>query len=389
MKFKAQDKQNQLIENITANHLVVGVDIAQETHVARAVNFRGIALGNPLEFSNDEVGFRSLDRWIRDLLASYKLSQIIVGMEPTGHYWLALAHWLKDTEIEAVLVNPHLVKKNKENRDNTRSKSDKKDALVIVKRLVSAVNQIHRWVDIVFPELRQVFKILTCKGALETLRLFPLPADLSKLEPNDVIAGWKKSMKRHSGVRRAKLLIDLAKKSVGSTQATYAYKLHLEHLLEEYDLANTQLQRIEAEAKAVLERIPYASKILAITGISAIALAGVLGESGDLSGYIHGNTLLRHAGLNLTEASSGKWKGQMTLSKRGRPRLRHFLYLITMCMVMTNKEFKALHQHNVQVKKLKKMKSIMKLCGKLARLLVGLARSEEAYNPVKVFALAA
>lgn len=56
MKFKAQDKQNQLIENITANHLVVGVDIAQETHVARAVNFRGIALGNPLEFSNDVVG---------------------------------------------------------------------------------------------------------------------------------------------------------------------------------------------------------------------------------------------------------------------------------------------------------------------------------------------
>lgn len=83
MKFKAQDKQNQLIENITVNHLVIGVDIAQETHVARAVNFRGIALGNPLEFSNDEIGFRSLERWIRDLLVSYKLTKVLVGMEPT------------------------------------------------------------------------------------------------------------------------------------------------------------------------------------------------------------------------------------------------------------------------------------------------------------------
>ncbi len=46
-------------------------------------------------------------------------------------------------------------------------------------------------------------------------------------------------------------------------------------------------------------------------------------------------------------------------------------------------------KHNVQVKKLKKMKSIMKLYGKPARLLVGLARNEEAYNPKKVFALAA
>lgn len=418
MKFKAQDKQNQLIENITVHHLVVGVDIAQEVHVARAVNFRGIALGNPLEFRNDEEGFKSLHRWIRDLLASYKLTTTIVGMEPTGHYWLGLAHYLKDMEVEAVLVNPHLVKKNKENRDNTRSKSDKKDALVIadmvkngyyspvrfhsteyeelrvlmanretvVKRLVSAKNQIHRWVDIVFPELRQVYKVLTCKGALTTLRMFPLPADLCKLETDDIIAGWRTSMQRHSGRRRAQLLINLAKRTVGSKQASYAYKLHLEHLLEEYDLANAQLQRIEAEAKAVLERIPYAGKILAISGVSSIALAGVLGEAGDLSSYAHGNALLRHAGLNLTEASSGKWKGQLTLSKRGRPRLRHFLYLITMSMVMNNSEFSALHQHNVQVKKLKKMKSIMKLCGKLARLLVGLARTDEGYKPSKVLA---
>ncbi len=45
MKFKAQDKQNQLIEKITAQHLVVGIDIARQVHVARAVNFRGIVIG--------------------------------------------------------------------------------------------------------------------------------------------------------------------------------------------------------------------------------------------------------------------------------------------------------------------------------------------------------
>jgi transposase len=113
MKFKSQEKQNQLIENITFNHLVVGVDIVQETHVDRAVNFRGVALGNPLEFSNDEEGFKSLDRWISDLLASYKLSQIIVGMEPTGHYWLNLAGLLKNKAIEAFvsrIILPFLTK---------------------------------------------------------------------------------------------------------------------------------------------------------------------------------------------------------------------------------------------------------------------------------------
>jgi transposase len=54
MKFKMQNKQNQLIERISVKHLVVGVDIAQQFHVARAVNFRGIAVGDPITFKNTE-----------------------------------------------------------------------------------------------------------------------------------------------------------------------------------------------------------------------------------------------------------------------------------------------------------------------------------------------
>ncbi|CAH0251724.1 hypothetical protein SRABI96_03195 [Peribacillus sp. Bi96] len=38
MNFKMQNKQNQLIERITNRHLVVGIDIAQQFHVARAVH---------------------------------------------------------------------------------------------------------------------------------------------------------------------------------------------------------------------------------------------------------------------------------------------------------------------------------------------------------------
>ncbi|MBY3621330.1 IS110 family transposase [Paenibacillus sp. VTT E-133280] len=415
MKFKSQDRQNQLIEKITAQHLVVGIDIAQQTHVARAVNFRGIVVGNPLSFSNDEEGFQFLLRWIQTLQSTHALTEAIVGMEPTGHYWFSLSNWLSDRQFEVVLVNPHLVRKNKENRDNTPSKSDKKDALVIadmvkngyylfirntpeafeelrvflsnrdsvVTRLVSAKNQIHRWVDVVFPELRQVFKNIMCTGSLATLRLFPTPEELYKLQPQDVLQGWKSVMKRHSGEPKAKALISFASRSVGTKQALHAYKLHLKQLLDEYDLACLQLKTVETEIVAVLKRIPFAESMLAVKGISVISLAGILGEAGDLSGFVHGNALLRHAGLNLAEASSGKWTGQMKISKRGRSRLRRFIFMMTMSLVASNSEFKAMHTYNVQVKKMKKMRSIMKLCGKLARILVGMARSGEAYNPPK------
>jgi len=248
MKFKMQDKQNQLIERISDKHLVVGVDIAQQTHVARAVNFRGIVVGDPLSFENDDDGFARLLEWIQHLKTTKGLDTEIVGMEPTGHYWLNLSQWLYDRNIDVVSVNPHLVKKNKENRDNTQSKSDKKDALVIadmvkngyysfirptteafeklrvlmanrdsiVKRHVSTANQIHRWVDIIFPELRQVFKNVTCKGAIATLRLFPTPKELRSMEAMDIVTEWRKMMKRQPGIKKAEALVKLAKNSVGN-----------------------------------------------------------------------------------------------------------------------------------------------------------------------------
>ena len=416
MKFKMQDKQNQLIERISDRHLVVGVDIAQQFHVARAVNYRGIVLGDPLTFENNEEGFNRFLEWINKIKGKNRLDTTIVGMEPTGHYWINLSKWLSNEKIDVVTVNPHLVKRNKENRDNTQSKSDKKDALVIadmvkngyyafvrstpesfeklrvlmsnrdviVKRLVSSINQLNRWVDVVFPELRQVFKDVKGKGAIATLRLFPTPIELRSMQPQDIVGKWKSVMKRQPGLKKAYLLIDLAKRSIGTHQALDAYKLHLEQLLEEYDLATTQLERVEQEVTNVLQQIPFAKKLLAIKGISEISLAGILGEAGDLSGFAHGNSLLRHAGLHLSEASSGKWKGQIVISKRGRSRLRRFLYLATMSLVMNNPEFKELHANNVKVKKIKKMKSIMKLCGKLARLFVGIAKRNESYSPEKL-----
>lgn len=85
-------------------------------------------------------------------------------------------------------------------------------------------------------------------------------------------------------MKRAKLLISLAKSSVGTTQAL------------------RQLEQIEHGLHTILEPIPYAKTLLEIQGIHVTNLAGILGEAGDLSGYSHGNALLRHTGLNLAEA---------------------------------------------------------------------------------------
>ncbi len=67
MKFKMQDKQNQLIERISDQHLVVGVDIAQQLHVARAVNFGALWSEILLLLKITKNGFTRLLEWIKEL----------------------------------------------------------------------------------------------------------------------------------------------------------------------------------------------------------------------------------------------------------------------------------------------------------------------------------
>jgi transposase len=85
--------KNQRIERISTSHLVVGIDIAKETHVAQATNFRGIVLTKRhLTFPNTREGFEKLDRWMDGLQQKHRLKGLIIGMEPTGHYGFNLAN---------------------------------------------------------------------------------------------------------------------------------------------------------------------------------------------------------------------------------------------------------------------------------------------------------
>src|SRR5690606_25362405 len=116
---------------ITDQTLVVGADVAKETHVARAVDFRGIELGKDLVFENSGEGFKQLVSWMKDLQRQHAKRDVIFGIEPTGHYWFPLAEFLQDQGIKIVVVNPHHVNKTKELEDNSQTKNDYKDAKVI------------------------------------------------------------------------------------------------------------------------------------------------------------------------------------------------------------------------------------------------------------------
>src|SRR5690554_1637267 len=94
--------QNKRIMQVKETTLVVGVDIAKHTHVARAQNYRGIQYGIPISFANTDGGFKQFIDWLNAMKEQYNKTNVMVGMEPTGHYWLALEQYLRRSEERRV-----------------------------------------------------------------------------------------------------------------------------------------------------------------------------------------------------------------------------------------------------------------------------------------------
>jgi transposase len=414
MKYKLKEKQNQRILAISSTTLVVGADIAKQNHVARAVDERGIELGKECVFRNDRQGLKSLVEWMKELGQAHAKTDIVLGIEPTGHYWFNLAEYLQNEGIRIVVVNPHHVHKSKELEDNSPTKNDYKDAKVIAElvrngkytepklpqglwadlrilmnlrekvmvNLGQVQRRIHNWLDRFFPEYLQVFKDWEGKASLITLREFPTPEEIVSLGASEILRRWKREVKRAVGLKRAAKLVAAAASTIGVQEGLQAAKVELSTLLAQYDLFKRQVQGIMEQVEHILAQIPGTEEMLSVPGVGKVSLAGFLAEVGDVKDYAHGQQILRLAGLNLKESSSGKKKGQTTISKRGRSRLRALLFRTVLVMVAKNPEFKALHQYYTTRSQnpLKKKQSLIALCGKLIRILHTLGTKRIRYN---------
>lgn len=412
--------QNEKIRQITESTMVVGVDISSETHWARAFDWRGIEIAKMFHFENDAEGFLLLASWIQETTAREAKDRVILGAEPTGHYWFTLAAYLKDSGIKLVLVNPHHVKKSKELDDNHPSKNDRKDPKIIAKlvlegrycephipegvyanlrvmmnirervmrELVMSKNQIQRWLKIYFPEHRKVFGKFDAISSMAVLREAPLPADLVALGSDGINAIWRSMKLRAVGKKRALRLYNAAKASVGCLEGMEAARIELHLLLEDYDAKLRQLEEVMAVVEVLCGQIPEAAELMKIKGIGLVTVAGFLAETGDLRRFDSPKQIQKLAGLAITQNSSGKYQGQAGISRRGRSRLRRLLFQAAISIVKNNSEFRQLHRYYTTREKnpLKKKQSIVAMSCKLIRVFYAVTTKGTAYDPAKMLA---
>lgn len=410
--------QNDKILSITEKTLVVGVDIAKEIHYARAFDYRGLELDKVFSFHNTREGLQLFQEWMSKVQREKNKYDVVVGMEPTGHYWFNLGHYLKYNKVRLVLVNPFHVKRSKELDDNSQTKNDRKDPKTIAKLIIDGrysepyipegvyselrtamdmresksksiiriKNKVIQWLDKYFPEFNDVFGDWEGKAALITLKEFPTPEKIISTGVTGIVAAWKKEVSRAVGVKRAVRLVEKAKISIGIKEGLNMAQKELADAIEQYELYMKQLLLVEADIEELALQVPGVKEMLTIKGVGIISAAGFISEVGDIKRYIHPCQIQKLAGFNLIENSSGNHKGKTTISKRGRSRLRSLMFRVIMPIVAKNKEFKQLHEHYTSRKEnpLRKKQSLIVLCCKLIRIFYAIITKKVEYNPEKL-----
>lgn len=414
-KFTKNDK----LTFISDDMLIIGCDIGSEMHYVRAIDSRGRELSqDAFPFSNSSEGFQSAKAWVLELAAANDKHQIVLGLEPTGHYWFCLAAWMVSNDISVVQVNPYAVKQTKELEDNSQRKDDRKDPKLIanlvkdgnygmpylpeglyadLRRLsmlrdqltedrIRNTNRLHREMKIYFPEYREAFGKLDGAFTLEALKAAPFPEDIVRSGVDGLKDIWHSAKLRGRGYSRADQIVQYAKESVGLKHGTAGGRKAVKIFAEQIESLSEVLDEIEAELHQKCREIPYAENILEIRGIGENILAGILAEMGDITRFDDASEIQKLSGLGLVACSSGKHKGETKISHRGRKRLRYWLFQAAKSAVSHGEEFKELHAYYTARKDnpLKKMQSLIVIACKLLRIIFTILSTGCRYDPIKM-----
>ena len=389
--------------------LITTVDIGLNNNVGYCTTLDGRST-KTFKFDNTREGFEKF--WGMAIASKNRFGcdEVLVGYESTGPYAEPLVHYLANKPVKIVQGNPMHTKKMKEVQDNSPLKTDDKDPRVIadiirlgrvltiivpegdaayLRRLNNArerhvgertalLNQLQQLVFLIFPEFKTVLKDMKGKTAQYLLKRYTTPERIGSLSKKALGEEmWKRSRGKF-GIQDAESLIVLAQGTVGIQEGLAGLVIDIRHILMQLEAEERFMAEIEAEMEATLDRIPYSARLLSIKGLGIVSVAGLIGEVGDFSKFSTQSEIMKLAGLDLYEISSGKRKGQRRISKRGRSLLRKILFYAAIQTIRKNGILYAYYTRLTD-RGMGRMKALIAVSRKLLGIIYALVRDDTDY----------
>jgi len=312
--------------------------------------------------------------------------------------------------VKLVQVNPMHTKRLKEVQGNSPNKTDQKDPKVIadiieldhaltvvipegtaaelrrlthareraVRRRTSLFNLIQDLVFIVFPEFLQVMKNIKTRSAQYLLRHYPCPEDVIQCGLETLSSILRRISRGKLDEERAQALYVAAGHSVGLQEGRKAILFEIREILSGIESSDQFIEKVEEEMASLLPEIPYSHSILSLKGIGKVTAAGLIGEVGDFRKFHTLSEVLKLAGLNLFEISSGRHQGNRHISKRGRSLLRKILFFAAINTVRKGGVMYTIYQRHLD-QGMPKIKALVAIARKLLGVVFALVRDHNEY----------
>ncbi len=377
------------------------------------------------EYVNSHIG---IEKTIRDL-EKYALSEGFSGLhivcEPTGVYSNLLLRIAHQMGHSTALVNGEVVHKAKVIENNDTGKDDIKDPRIIFMLSQMGKERNYRITPNEYKAIREL-NVLYANADEACIRSQNrLHAELIKLFGNfpmkkDFIYSpsglalhrlygmnpWKIMEDSHY-VFSCKMRAELAKTKNRVTKKTLEKIYKSAKTFSNYPLDSLELEILEQSYQFLLEDrirekerkdqiriktvqiytdlleteeiIPVADK----EGFSAFQLGQILGETGPLCDFGTKNELYKFAGINLRKRESGKYKGKLKMSKKGRSPLRSILGRIVFASIKQDGKFGEYYHTRKAKGDDSNAKLIANLERRLLKIVFGMAKNKETYNSRK------
>ena len=230
----------------------------------------------------------------------------------------------------------------------------------------------------IFPEFLKIFKDISVKSAMYLIKNHPSPEIVSSVGLESLTDILRKVSRGKLTQGRIKELFEAAKQSIGINEGKESILMEIEHLVSAIENENRFIDDLENQMAHYLHQIPYSHCMLSIKGIGLITVAGLIGEVGDFKKFNTISEMMKLAGLNLFEISSGKHSGKRRISKRGRSLMRKLLYFAAINVVKSHGIMHEPYQEMLD-RGMPKMKALVAIARKLLGLIFALARDNTVY----------
>ncbi len=346
---------------------ILAIDLGEDRQVAALMDHEGRVLGRRVA-TGKAYQLSDLLGWAFGQALGHGFAGLVVACEPTGHRWRVVMELADAVGAGFCCVHPLRVHLAREQDDNTRDKTDHKDAVLIGKlvarldcylperadarwaRLRHLGARRDRLVTVVVAVGRQVMELLGCcwpaalSAAAKPDRCPTWWACLQvvseqEADPGEVAGriSWGQFLAaahaRLSDFGGTNLSHVVAQRFYQALRDRAGVAAQRRGALERIGLLAAERARALTEQRLVQQRmldlvteLGLADRLGSIPGISLLGAAVILAETGDLSRFSSARAVVKHAGLNPVENRSGTLRGLTTVSRRGRPTLRLAAY---------------------------------------------------------------